>query len=942
MSRVREHHEKDPTHAPTSNHERETPKHTRQPLALSAPGGHSPTQENLEKELEASRNAEARLRNIIDTIPALAWCNLPDGYNEFVNQRWRDYTGLSTLDAHGNGWKKAFHAEDLSGLMATWATAIGMEFDEREIRLQRHDGPFRWFLLRVDAFRDEATHQIVRWYGTATDIEDRKRTESLRSAEKRILEMIAEGASLKEVLDHLCCSIDIEASPVISTVLVMDPDGKHLRHTAGPHVPGDWLPVISPLPISEHAGCCGVAALLKERVIVENVATDINWLDEYRDVAIKSGIRAAWSEPILDHDGEVLGTFALYSSEPRKPTDVEIQLIEGARSIALIAIQRQRTQEALTTALAEVRESEAALRQTVDTVPTLAWRTLPDGFSDYLNQPWHEYTGLTPEESHGWGWKVTIHPEDLERLMGAWSKILAAGQPGELEARLRRHDGQYRWFLFRTAPLRDHSGKIVRWYGTNTDIDELKRAEEKLRRDETELRQIVELIPHIIIVIDAHGTPLYANRVALEYLKTSLAELPSVGFGGRFSHPEDVERYQSIRQEALARGLPFELEQRILGKDNSYRWFLFRYNALADEQGKVLRWYVTATDIHDRKQAEEKIQSENRVLREEIVRSSLFEEIVGSSEALRKVLVQVSKVAPTDSTVLILGETGTGKELIARAIHNGSKRSTGAFIRVNCAAIPAPLIASELFGHEKGAFTGALQRRLGRFESADGGTLFLDEVGELPLETQVALLRVLQEREFERVGGSQTVSVDVRVIAATNRDLPAAVLTGIFRQDLYYRLNVFPIHLPALRERVDDIPLLAKYLIDRYAQKAGKKIHGISEYTLGLFRAYQWPGNIRELQNVIERAVILWEGDRFEVDEAWLTNKVAIESADDSAPLFANLAEREKEMIEDALRETNGQISGDTGAAARLGIARQTLESKIKKLKINRYRFKTA
>jgi formate hydrogenlyase transcriptional activator len=335
------------------------------------------------------------------------------------------------------------------------------------------------------------------------------------------------------------------------------------------------------------------------------------------------------------------------------------------------------------------------------------------------------------------------------------------------------------------------------------------------------------------------------------------------------------------------------------------------------------------------------MRNENMALREEIVRSSLFEEIVGSSESLRGVLVQVSKVAPTDATVLILGETGTGKELIARAIHNRSKRSTRAFIRVNCAAIPPSLIASELFGHEKGSFTGALQRRLGRFESADGGTLFLDEVGELPLETQVALLRVLQEREFERVGGSQTVSVDVRVIAATNRDLSAAVAEKIFREDLFYRLNVFPIRLPALRDRADDIPLLVEYLMDRYATKAGKRIRRISKDTLTLFRSYDWPGNIRELQNVIERAVILCEGETFIVDEAWFMPAVP-RSAHAKAPLVADLIEREKEMIENALRETMGQIAGPTGAAAKLGIPRQTLDSKIRKLGINRYRFKTA
>src|SRR6202048_3765333 len=272
-------------------------------------------------------------------------------------------------------------------------------------------------------------------------------------------------------------------------------------------------------------------------------------------------------------------------------------------------------------------------------------------------------------------------------------------------------------------------------------------------------------------------------------------------FRARTYHPEDLERVREERKAGLARGLPFEIEQRALRKDGQYRWLLLRYNPFHDEQGRLVRWYVTGTDIDDRKRAEDRLRNETVALREEIVRSSMFEEIVGSSESLRKVLAQVSRVAPTDSTVLIQGETGTGKELIARAIHSRSKRANRAFIRVNCAAIPLSLIASELFGHEKGSFTGALQRRLGRFESADGGTIFLDEVGEVPPETQVALLRVLQEREFERVGGNRTVPVDVRLLAATNTDLRAAVADGTFRQDLFYRLNVFPIRMPALRER---------------------------------------------------------------------------------------------------------------------------------------------
>src|SRR6266481_6547259 len=337
----------------------------------------------------------------------------------------------------------------------------------------------------------------------------------------------------------------------------------------------------------------------------------------------------------------------------------------------------------------------------------------------------------------------------------------------------------------------------------------------------------------------------------------------------------------------------------------------------------------------------DQLYRENLVLRSEVETTSMFEEIVGVSPAIQHVLSDIAKVSPTDSTVLITGETGTGKELVARAIHKRSQRADRAFVPVNCAALPTSLIGSELFGYEKGAFTGANQRRLGRFEVADGGTIFLDEIGDLPAETQIALLRVLQERQFERVGGNKSVPVNVRVIAATHRDLRAAVESGAFRQDLYYRLNVFPIGIPPLRERVDDIPVLVEYLIERYAKKAGKSIRTIKKQTVELFQAYDWPGNVRELQNVIERAVVLCDGDTFSVDEAWLT-RAAPKPAMTSVPLAASLIEREREMLEVALREAAGVIGGPKGAASKLGMPRQTLESKIRKLGINRHRFKTA
>jgi transcriptional regulator with GAF, ATPase, and Fis domain len=314
----------------------------------------------------------------------------------------------------------------------------------------------------------------------------------------------------------------------------------------------------------------------------------------------------------------------------------------------------------------------------------------------------------------------------------------------------------------------------------------------------------------------------------------------------------------------------------------------------------------------------------------------MFEEIVGSSPALKTVLSSIVKVAPTDSTVLITGETGTGKELIARAIHKGSHRAGHAFISVNCAAIPSSLIASELFGHERGAFTGALQRRQGRFELAHSGTIFLDEIGELPAETQLALLRVLQERQFERVGGSRVIPTDVRIIAATNRDLVAAIASGTFRADLFYRLNVFPIDVPALRQRREDIPMLIEYFVRRYAEKARKQISKIDKNTLKLCQSYDWPGNIRELQNIVERSVILCTGDTFWIDEAWLSSQNSPRRAS-SHLLTENLHNYEKELIEAALTESNGIVAGPNGAAAKLGIPRSTLDLKIKQLNIRKH-----
>jgi formate hydrogenlyase transcriptional activator len=465
------------------------------------------------------------------------------------------------------------------------------------------------------------------------------------------------------------------------------------------------------------------------------------------------------------------------------------------------------------------------------------------------------------------------------------------------------------------------------------------RNESALRRNQQELRQVIDAIPQLIVAMSPAGQILYANESVLQSTGLSLDEVMADGFREWLFHPDDLQKLRSDRSERMQRGVPFELEMRARLKDRQYRWFLVQYKPLIDGDGRVVRWYATGTDIHDRKRAEEQIHNENLALREEISRASMFEEIVGSSDAVRSVLQQVAKVAPTDSTVLITGETGTGKELIARAIHRRSARSTRAFVTVNCAAVPPSLIASELFGHERGAFTGALQRRQGKFELADGGTIFLDEVGELPPDTQMALLRVLQEREFERVGGGRPIKIDVRVIAATNRDLQTAVAEKAFRPDLFYRLNVFPVEVPPLRQRRSDIPLLVEYFVHRYAKRAGKKIDEISEQSLDLLRDYPWPGNIRELQNVIERAVIVADTNTLSVDERWLVRQRVVEP-DAKTPLDDELTDHERARVEAALAASKGRVSGPTGAAARLGIPRSTLESKIRSLRVDKHRFR--
>jgi formate hydrogenlyase transcriptional activator len=593
------------------------------------------------------------------------------------------------------------------------------------------------------------------------------------------------------------------------------------------------------------------------------------------------------------------------------------------------------------------------LRAFIDAVLAIAWSSLPDGSLDFINQRFRDYTGLCSDQLTGLKWKSAVHPDDIQKLETWWQHLSQSQQAATTEKRLRRFDGAYRWFQIAAAPVHDEQSNLIRWCGINTDIDDLKQTEEGLRASERSWRQIVDCIPGFVTTATAAGEVEFFNQQSLNYFGRTLEELKS-WMTIDVIHPSDLPQVIAGFRHSIETGQPWDIVERLRRADGVYRWFQSHIVPQRDAEGRIIRWFSSMADIDDRKRAENELQKafdeikklkdqlfeENIALRQEIDQASLFEEIVGSSKALRNTLTQVAKVASADSTVLITGETGTGKELVARAIHKRSHRSARAFLGVNCAGIPRDLIASELFGHEKGAFTGATQQRLGRFELAEGGTLFLDEVGELPAETQIALLRVLQEHEFERVGGTKSIQTDVRLIAATNRDLQAAIAGGTFRRDLYYRLNVFPIEVPSLRERREDIPLLVEYFIHRYARKAGKTIRGMNARSLELLQAYAWPGNIRELQNVIERSVIVCDTETFSIDESWLSWQPLANELKSRTELTRTLASQEKEMIEAALCESGGQVSGASGAAAKLGIPGSTLESKIKSLKINKNRFK--
>ncbi len=838
---------------------------------------------------------------LVDSIPALIHTARPDGYLDYFNKPWLEYIGVTLDKVAGWNWTAYVHPEDVEGILAKWRACLATgEIFEYETRVRRADGEYRWMFHRKVPLRD-ANGNIVKWYGSSLDIDERKTAEEQlrRNAEElqRSEFYLAEGQRLAHMGSW-----------------AFDPDGFYYWSPELFRMHG-LDPASKPPSVQEYLDCVHAQDRESMANLIKGILAEASPFDA--------------TKRIVRPNGEV-----------RYIRCVGAPVVENQSLKKYVGSAIDVTEHELLTQELRRREAYLTGAQRLSHTGSFGWR--PDsGEIVWSDETYRIFEYDRAEKPIVNMVLERIHPQDRALAQQVIDRASQTGTDFEHEYRLLMADGRVKHVRAIAQALQDASGNRE-FVGAVTDVTTAKQAEENVRQSERELRQILDFAPWHVAVLGADGKAMYLNKAGLDY--HGLTPEAFQDYDPRRSfHPDDRDRIvTSAGRAKLPNDQPYEIEARLAGKDGKYRWFLFRFNPLRDGEGRITRWYATTTDIEDRKQTEERLQNENVGLREEIDKASMFEEIVGTSPALQTVLSRISKVAPSDSTVLITGETGTGKELVARAIHRRSDRSSRAFVSVNCAAIPRDLIASELFGHEKGAFTGATQQRLGRFELASGGTLFLDEVGELPAETQIALLRVLQEHEFERVGGSRRIRADVRVITATNRDLQAAISAGSFRSDLFYRLHVFPIEIPALRERKEDIRLLAEYFIDRYARKAGKNVRRVNKKTLELLQSYPWPGNIRELQNVIERSVILCETEIFSIDENWLPQPPPLTpESKQQVELPRRLLVQEKDMIEAALKNTRGRVSGPTGAAAKLGIPRSTLESKIRSLKIDKNRFRT-
>jgi PAS domain S-box-containing protein len=867
-------------------------------------------------DIQDRKQAERELRQLVDAVPQHIAIIDPDGKCIYGNKVALDYHGYTIKEfVDENVFKRKMHPDDLAAYWDTRQQGIlsGLPF-QAEARLLSREGEHRWFLVLFNPLKNDQG-RIIRWYATATDIADRKRAESAQRRSETYLEeaqrLSHTGSFGWDVSSGQICWSD-------ETFRIFEFE------------PGSNVTIESILQRTHPEDRLLVQHLI-ERVSQDRTAFDL----EHRLLLPNGSVR--------------------YVHVVAHPSTGECGRFEFVGAVTDIT-ERKQARAALLQSADQLKNQKAQLDELFEQAPEGVVLLDVEDRILRINPEFTRIFGYTAEEATGQFINDLIAPEELRSEAEAYTNRIIHGKPVSAETIRRRKDGKRIHISLLAIPISVPGGDQIAEYAIYRDITERRSAEEALRRSQGYLGEAQRLSHTGSWAWDFHSQ---------EIIHWSPETFRVFGFDPNDDpvrwqearariHPDDLQSFDRNKERVAKERIELEFGFRLVHQDGTIKHAHCVSRPVINDAGDVVELVGSIMDVTDQYQSraalerafqeiqelKDELYKENLALKDEIDQASMFEEIVGTSEALRHVLVQVARVAPTDSSVLITGETGTGKELVARAIHKRSPRSSKSFVSVNCAAVPATLIGSELFGHEKGAFTGATQRRLGRFELADGGTLFLDEVGDLPQETQVALLRVLQNRQFERIGGTQTLTANVRIIAATNRDLHAAIRAGSFRQDLFYRLNVFPIDVPPLRERKEDIPLLVEYLTERYATKAGKKIRSVEKRTLDILYAYEWPGNIRELQNLVERAVILCDGKTLSMDEVWLKHK-----PDHSGEAHASLArldsDREKALIEATLRDCRGRVAGPSGAAAKLGIPRSTLETKIRTLRIDKHQFKS-